>query len=228
MLCIFLVTWCLWSICRYQSFKTSATEFYIYETLNNSSTSASQSITLLPNQRRLLPSNRSCTDQSCSTFLATSDSLAFQHCTKFASKFGHIDKGKCVFMNGTGRQPIALTSFPGSGNTWVRGLLQQVTGFCTGSLSCDPDLRRHGFVGESITSGSVLVVKTHKPSFYATKSGKSSNIFQQAVYIIRNPFDAIIAERNLQLSNGYSPRHVNSAGSKNFGELINYICIYDY
>ena len=194
-LCIFLVTCCLWKIYHYQS----------------------------------LPSTRSCTDQSCSNFLATSDSIAFQNCTKVASnKFRPIDQGKCVFMNGTGRQPIALTSFPGSGNTWVRGLLQQVTGFCTGSLSCDPDLRRHGFVGESITSGFVLVVKTHKPSFYATKSGNSSNIFQQAVYIIRNPFDAIIAERNLQLSNDNSSRHLNSAGSKDFGELINYIWYMNY
>ena len=107
----------------------------------------------------------------------------------------------------------------------MRGLLQHVTGFCTGSLSWDPDLQRHGFVGESITSGSVLVVKTHKPSFYATKSGNSSNIFQQAVYIIRNP---IITKRNLQLSNDYSSRHVNAAEIKAFGELINYIWYINY
>ena len=76
-----------------------------------------------------------------------------------------------------------------------------------------------------VTSGSVLVVKTHKPSFYATKSGNSSNIFQQAVYIIRNP---IITKRNLQLSNDYSSRHVNAAEIKAFGELINYIWYINY
>jgi hypothetical protein len=27
---------------------------------------------------------------------------------------------------------VGLVSFPGSGNTWVRGLLQKVTGICTG------------------------------------------------------------------------------------------------
>ena len=32
----------------------------------------------------------------------------------------------------TGRGPVGLVSFPGSGNTWVRGLLQQATGICTG------------------------------------------------------------------------------------------------
>ena len=35
-------------------------------------------------------------------------------------------------MNGTGRYPIALASFPGSGNTWLRGLLEKATGICTG------------------------------------------------------------------------------------------------
>ena len=39
-------------------------------------------------------------------------------------------------MNGTGRAAVALVSFPGSGNTWVRGLLEQASGICTGKL-CD-------------------------------------------------------------------------------------------
>ena len=52
----------------------------------------------------------------------------------------HKDKdhapGECHFMNGTKRAAVAVVSFPGSGNTWVRGLLQQATGVCTGR-SCD-------------------------------------------------------------------------------------------
>ncbi len=36
-------------------------------------------------------------------------------------------------MNGTGRSAVALVSYPGSGNTWLRGLLEQVTGICTGT-----------------------------------------------------------------------------------------------
>ena len=31
-----------------------------------------------------------------------------------------------------GHGPVGLVSFPGSGNTWVRGLLQKATGVCTG------------------------------------------------------------------------------------------------
>ena len=40
---------------------------------------------------------------------------------------------ECRFMNGSGRNPVGLVSFPGSGNTWVRGLLQKATGICTGT-----------------------------------------------------------------------------------------------
>ena len=42
--------------------------------------------------------------------------------------------GQCRFMNGTGRAAVALASFPGSGNTWVRQLLEQATGVCTGKV----------------------------------------------------------------------------------------------
>ena len=45
-----------------------------------------------------------------------------------------VPSGKCRFMNGSGRSPVGLVSFPGSGNTWVRGLLQKATGICTGMV----------------------------------------------------------------------------------------------
>ncbi|KAH3705598.1 hypothetical protein DPMN_080675 [Dreissena polymorpha] len=37
-----------------------------------------------------------------------------------------------------------LVSFPGSGNTWVRHLLQQLTGIGTASVYCDGTLSRNG------------------------------------------------------------------------------------
>lgn len=46
-----------------------------------------------------------------------------------------LPSGECRFINGSGRSPVGLVSFPGSGNTWVRGLLQKATGICTGK--CD-------------------------------------------------------------------------------------------
>ena len=166
-------------------------------------------------------SSTNCSDASCSNLLSISDSMIYRQCTRRASKCGPIDQGNCIFMNSTTAQPIALASFPGSGNTWVRGLLQQVTGFCTGSLYCDASLRRHGFVGEGIATGSVLVVKTHRPSFFATRSGQSKNSFQLAIFIIRDPYDAIISERNRRLAYHADclSNHTQTFGREYFGEL---------
>ncbi|KOB68402.1 Uncharacterized protein OBRU01_18345 [Operophtera brumata] len=89
----------------------------------------------------------------------------------------------------------ALVSYPGSGNTWLRYLLQQVTGILTGSIYMDYGLRVHGFPAENVTGGSVLVVKTHEaPPLDLTK-------FKSAVLLIRNPRDAILADMKCALAN---------------------------
>ncbi|XP_013145787.1 PREDICTED: WSCD family member AGAP003962-like [Papilio polytes] len=85
---------------------------------------------------------------------------------------------------------IALASYPGSGNTWLRYLLQQTTGIITGSVYLDYNLRSNGFPAENISDGSVLVVKTHQ---YPPKTLEQ---FESAVLLIRNPRDAILAEFN--------------------------------
>lgn len=53
----------------------------------------------------------------------------------------------------------ALASFPGSGNTWLRYMLQQATGILTGSVYKDYGLLKSGFPAESIANSSVLIVK---------------------------------------------------------------------
>ncbi|XP_013145776.1 PREDICTED: WSCD family member GA21586-like [Papilio polytes] len=97
---------------------------------------------------------------------------------------------------------IALASYPGSGNTWLRYLLQQATGIVTGSVSLDYSLRKRGFPAENISDGSVLVVKTHK---YPPKHLRK---FESAVLLIRNPRDAILAEFNRIISGhtGLAPK----------------------
>lgn len=44
---------------------------------------------------------------------------------------------------------VALISFPGSGNTWLRHLLEQATGTYTGSIYCDHSLKAM-FPGEHV------------------------------------------------------------------------------
>ncbi|CAH1780856.1 unnamed protein product [Owenia fusiformis] len=82
----------------------------------------------------------------------------------------------------------ALYSFPGSGNTWMRHLIQQITGIYTGAVYNDTILKKHGFPGEGQTDGHVIVVKTHR--VYFLPRGK----YKRAIIIIRNPFDAFLAE----------------------------------
>lgn len=54
---------------------------------------------------------------------------------KIAKKFGPIRSGSCHFQHGYTRYPVGLGSFQGSGNTWLRGLLEKLTGICTGIFS---------------------------------------------------------------------------------------------
>lgn len=61
-------------------------------------------------------------------------------------------------------QKVALASPPGSGNTWVRHLIQLATGYLTGSSYVDDELLNTGFPGEGIANGSVVVIKIHSPS----------------------------------------------------------------
>ncbi|KAJ0172941.1 hypothetical protein K1T71_011117 [Dendrolimus kikuchii] len=106
---------------------------------------------------------------------------------------------------------VALVSYPGSGNTWLRYLLQQVTGLVTGSIYMDYGLRVHGFPAENVTDGSVLVVKTHEaPPLEPDK-------FKSAVLLIRNPRDAILADFN-RLHKGHIGTAPKSAFKKKMHE----------
>ena len=77
-----------------------------------------------------------CEDALCSEFLTEKE---VNGCVNRFSKRQQVrKKGQtlvptCHFINGTSRASnVALISFPGSGNTWTRGLLEKATGICTG------------------------------------------------------------------------------------------------
>lgn len=90
-------------------------------------------------------------------------------------------------------KPItALASFPGSGNTWLRYLLQQATGVFTGSVYKDYGLLKSGFPAESISNSSVLLVKTHEWGSHTWDK------FGKVILLVRDPAKAILAEFNRQ------------------------------
>jgi len=105
--------------------------------------------------------------------------------------------------------PLMLASFPGSGNTWARILIQEATRVYTGSIYHDESLVDY-FKGERVRYSSVSVVKTHFPCPQCWGNvGRLSSGFKKnnigAIFILRNPFDAFVADfkrRNAQNHTG--------------------------
>ena len=102
-----------------------------------------------------------CGDLLCKKYLMKEEWWQYNHCVDETNKHPKLTCAEgplreenptpCTFYNGTAKKGATLlVSYQGSGNTWLRGLLQQVTGVCAGSHWCDVDLRRHGFPGEGI------------------------------------------------------------------------------
>ncbi|XP_022380424.1 WSC domain-containing protein 1 [Enhydra lutris kenyoni] len=87
---------------------------------------------------------------------------------------------------------VALSSFPGAGNTWARHLIEHATGFYTGSYYFDGTLYNKGFKGEKDhwRSRRTICVKTHE-------SGRREiEMFDSAILLIRNPYRSLVAEFN--------------------------------
>ncbi|CAI8056765.1 WSC domain-containing protein 1 [Geodia barretti] len=176
---------------------------------------------------------RKCKSRICREFLTKADMGYFGYCWRKTGMKREVQRSQCKFLNSTSRAPVALSSFPGSGNTWVRGLLQQVTGVCTGGIYCDTKLRVSGYPGESLRSGRTLVVKTHQvdprwtgvvypPNTTDSYFSKESDIpvYGSAILLVRNPFHALVSEWNRLMSINMSLRdhHINSMDSKFFGQ----------
>ena len=149
-----------------------------------------------------MPATTKCNDNLCTQYLSPSDQSYFSHCQRTA-KIDHSSdqNARCHFMDGRGRDPVALVSVPGAGNTWVRSLIEKASGICTGAIYCDQAIRRGGFVGEYIQSGSVSVVKTHTSDYQwkgerIEKRNREDALYSSAILLIRSPFDTFVSERN--------------------------------
>lgn len=169
----------------------------------------------------------SCSDLVCSSFLPAWDMESYKSCTQRVRElYGNTPIDTCKFRNSTGKRSIALVSLPGSGNTWTRGLLQKLTGVCTGSVVCDTSLRHEGFAGEEVHSAAVLVVKSHDTSLQWSSSHNSQHKqvnpqFEGAIFLIRNPFHSIVSEWNRKLTKKHlgegDNSHIKFAGKDAFG-----------
>lgn len=167
-----------------------------------------------------------CKLPNCVDLLTRQEQNRLHRCQKEAVHYlgGQLSKSTCRFMNGTKRSPVALNSQEGSGNTWLRGLLEKATGICTGFYGCDPEMRGHGFLGESIQSARVLVVKTHVhvPKWIGERSSHKfsyESSYGSGVFLIRNPAHGVIAEWNRMVTKREQGlTHTNVISKKEFGE----------
>ena len=145
---------------------------------------------------------------SCETVIYPDKQKTYRKCKNFTNM---------RFIDGS--RTVAMASFPGSGSTWMRSTLEEITGIYTGSVYCDKDLKSKGFVGERITSSNVLFVKTHSPNknfFIPSKLyydlGKFKNI-RAAILLVRNPLDSIVSYWNYERSS-----HTATAPSHTYGK----------
>ena len=91
---------------------------------------------------------------------------------------------------------VALISYPGSGNSWVRQLLESATGIYTGAVYCDPAYVKAGMIGEYVMTNNVIAVKVH----YDPYSVKKLLNNDKAIYVVRSPFGAILSENNRNIA----------------------------
>ncbi|KAL7647712.1 UNVERIFIED_CONTAM: hypothetical protein RMT77_001321 [Armadillidium vulgare] len=82
-----------------------------------------------------------------------------------------------------------LVSYPRSGNTWVRYLIEGATGLFTGSVYNSKKQIKMGFVGESEfhRNGTVIIIKTHDFPAQFKHGIQVSNNEIPIVLLIRNP-----------------------------------------
>ena len=57
---------------------------------------------------------------------------------------------------------LGLASYPCSGNTWSRYLIEGLTGYYTGSIYNDPTIRLSGMYGEGVAIGYFMAVLVNR------------------------------------------------------------------
>ena len=102
-----------------------------------------------------------------------------------------------------------LVSYPRSGNTLLRSLLESVTGVVTCS-DTRPDrllsmalADKHDLVGEGLCRPPITI--THWPE----RIGCQTYVAQRAVFVVRNPWDAMDSYWNLNLTNTHTEKVVD-------------------
>jgi len=104
-----------------------------------------------------------------------------------------------------GADKVALVSYPRSGNSLLRRIVEKLTQTVTGS-DARPDrplvqqLTAMGMRGEGVMDSRVWCVKTHYPE----RVGRARLVVKRAVLIVRNPFDSIASFFQMMLTDSHT------------------------
>jgi hypothetical protein len=110
-----------------------------------------------------------------------------------------------TFLGAPHGEKVALASFPRSGNSLMRDLIEKVTRVITGSdtkptRGLSRQLREAGLAGEGRTDDTVWIVKTHWPE----RQGVSPFTVSKAIVLVRNPFDCLDSYFNMVLTSQHN------------------------
>ncbi|XP_022088327.1 WSC domain-containing protein 2-like isoform X1 [Acanthaster planci] len=89
---------------------------------------------------------------------------------------------------------IALASYPRSGNTWTRQLIERGTGFLTGSVHWKHE--KEMAISSKIFPGGNIDYQTRQTVCVKSHLSDTAHIktFEGAILLIRNPYSALVAE----------------------------------
>jgi hypothetical protein len=98
-----------------------------------------------------------------------------------------------------------LTSFPRSGNTFLRALVEKSSGYLTSSVYCDKRLS-NTFTSECNKTNRWLI-KTHFPVntlIHWPDPQKNFHKYDRYIHLIRNPFDAIVSYHHFHMTTSHT------------------------
>ena len=112
-----------------------------------------------------------------------------------------------VIGNGGHCNHIMFSSFPRSGNSFLRRLVEQLTGISTGStlpLITGTFLQTMGMKGEGCIDDSIWITKSHHPLLYFKAQAFNAN---KSFMVVRNPLDVFPSYAALMntMSHGNKP-----------------------
>lgn len=110
-----------------------------------------------------------------------------------------------------------LWSFPGSGNTWVRLLLESATGFLTGSVYNDQSLKKMLLKGEGAMGSKVIITKAHPTRWTFRKLKQRFGSRFPAIFLVRDPYRMFWSEGQRRMMRDLTARRSRKKATPELG-----------